>query len=315
MPNFDDRVTRELHRAARPPAVDIEGVAADVSRRRYRRATHRRAGAVAAALGMLIAVSVGLWAVQSPGETGDIPGSSPSATPSPSLEPSTPGQDLGLGFDVCVFDRLRNVAFQEGIDGTAWTAAPIIKGACADVGYQPQADPMVVVDIDGDGIADAYTEMPCRYGCHPSPFGATDLNGDGRNELIVNVQPFSIMDYMVFVITDDDDLVVATVTGDGHATNGFREGQPTVFSSGGDEGNAESVRCTGWPGPDTQITQTTSYHPVDSPDPTEVGVTSLRLTGTTFMVVSREDLRVPPGQNYTGHSTEPACGLDWYRNL
>ncbi len=177
-------------------------------------------------------------------------------------------------------------------------------------GYEPEANPFVAVDIDGDGDADASAEMPCPDGWNNSPAGTTDLNGDGINEILVNMQPFSMMDYQVFVLTPERTLTVAMVSGDGHIEADFEAGKPAVFSSGGDEGNAESVRCDGWPGTGTQITQTTSFHAVDTAEPT-VHVTTLELRGANFVVVdSRDQELADPPRNL--HTVEPACGYDWY---
>lgn len=185
----------------------------------------------------------------------------------------------------------------------------MIDDRCADVGTA-EASPLIAIDLDGDRAADASAEMPCPFGCDPTPSGTTDLDGDGVHEILVNVQPFSIMDYQVFVVTPGEGLTVATVGGDGHVENGFDPGSAAVFSAGGDEGNSESVRCEGWPGADARIIQTTSFRPVDSDAPAEVHVTTLQLRGDTFIVLERIDFESEdPGDP---HAFDPACGYDWY---
>jgi hypothetical protein len=214
---------------------------------------------------------------------------------------------------VCVLAREEGFEVEPGITSTVWTARRVVGDHCADIGYEPEANPLVILDLDGDGSADAFAEAPCPDGCDPSPAGATDLNGDGVNEIIVAMQPFSIMDYQVFVLTPERTLTVAEVSGEGHIEADFEAGKAAVFSSGGDEGNAASVRCENWPGPDTGIIQTTSFHAVDTPEPTQIHVTTLQLQGTAFVVVDRRDDEVaeaPPGL----HTQAPACGFDWYLN-
>lgn len=233
--------------------------------------------------------------------------------PTRSVDVAVPaaGTDLGLGFRVCVIGQM-NAVFEEGVRGHVWTASRAVDGECAALGDGTTEDPLVIADVDGDGLADAFTPMRCRYGCTPYPTDTTDLNGDARSELIVNVQPFSIMDYQVFVLTDDGRLAAASVGGDGHPANGFDPGRPAVFTSGGDEGSAGSIRCANWPGPGTQLTQTNTYHPVDSPKPTEVHVTTLILIDDNFLVMGRDDYELDPDVPFTGHTQDPACGIDWY---
>lgn len=326
MPGFDDRLTRELERVARPAAPDQGALFDDVTRRRAKWRARRRAGQVALVAVVLAGTAGGYIGLQrafeGPGQPAATPtappGSvapTPSAEPSPSAEPTpepSVGRDLGLGFTVCVIARLDGVQFQEGATGNAWTAARVIDGKCADFGYEPDADPLVIVDVDGDGVADAFTKMPCEHGCDPSPVDSTDLNGDGRNELIVNMQPFSVMSYMLFVLTDDGSLVVARAGGDGPSASGFTAGRPAVFAGGGDEGYASSVSCANWPGPGTQITQTDTYRPIDVPEKgTQVSVTTVLLVGTTFEILGSDSYELAPDVKFDGHSNTPACGFDW----
>lgn len=243
------------------------------------------------------------------GTSGPSPSESVTPTPSP---PDV--RDIGIGTDVCDPRRRAGIDFLgDGVLGAAWTGQLALAGGrCPDYPWSENSRWIVAVDVTGDRLADSFTGIRCPYGCDPYPSATTDLNGDGRRELIVNVQPFSIMDYWVFVLTDDGGLAPATVGDAGHPANGFDPGLPAVFTSGGDEGSAGSISCTNWPGPGTRLTQINTYHPVDSPKPMEVHVTTVILVGTTFQVVERDDYELDPDVPFTGHTVKPTCGVDWY---
>lgn len=185
MTRLDDRLRRDLERAARP--ADPAGVYEELIRRRERRRILRRIEATALAVAVVagtIAGTYGLsrvfWAdTTTPGGDGSPSVSTPPTSPRPS-PPRT--SDIGLGFPVC---NLTSVQGQFGEGQRVWRAFVATKRG--DVGPCPnasEADNVVALDVTGDGQAEtAYGPFGCQAGC--SAFAAPDIDGDGTDELLV----------------------------------------------------------------------------------------------------------------------------------
>jgi WD40 repeat protein len=120
------------------------------------------------------------------------PGSVP-----PSPQPSPDVSNIGLGFPVCNVETFKDDFNRDGVVDTAWTATK-----APDAGPCPTFDEsftVVAVDLTGDGVADGSAGLLEHCGmCHP--FAATDLDGDGVDELLVIEQWGSVTEYAVFSI-------------------------------------------------------------------------------------------------------------------
>jgi hypothetical protein len=166
----------------------------------------------------------------------------------PSVSPSplpAEGHDIGLGFNLCHIERLGRIDFLgDGTSGTAWTGTKVrADGTCARAGDGRYG---VAADLDGDGIADSWSGETIEYCGSCEPFKGVDLNGDGREELIVVLQYFSIMQYGVYTVIDADGgarLVPFRVGDPGHPGHGLDPGKPFTFWVGGDAGSSDFFYC------------------------------------------------------------------------
>ncbi len=128
------------------------------------------------------------------------PESSPSeATPTDTASPvgQSPGQDIGLGFNLCQLESLQGIDFLgNGANGTAWVGTRLAEnGSCPPL-YEGES--IVAVDVDGDGSAESWAGPLARcVAC--SPFDVTDLNADGVLELVVTLQYSSVIEYTLFL--------------------------------------------------------------------------------------------------------------------
>jgi Tol biopolymer transport system component len=236
----------------------------------------------------------------------------PTPPPSPSLEPDPNSRDVGLGFPVCNMSRARG-----DFDGDGQIDLAFVATKLSDTGPCDALDAfnVVAMDLDADGMADVSygpLEIECAIEC--SAFDATDLDGNGTDELVV-ASHFSIMDYSLFSLHLNGELRIEPilVADPGHRPAGIRGGEPLRIDAGGDEGYSSSIRCEGYPAAPV-IVWAWSSGPVDAAGPTEVHETRLRLKADGLVhVVGTNDYTVPAGQP-TGleHPTAPACGVDWH---
>lgn len=120
-------------------------------------------------------------------------------TTSPALaEPE--GVDIRLEFRLCDVQRLGGIDFfGDGNRGVAWTGSPLKESGRCSKAYD--AKHVVAVDLDGNGSADSWTELPHCTGCEP--YDATDLGGDGTRELVVLLQYGSTPQYGVFDVVPE----------------------------------------------------------------------------------------------------------------
>jgi hypothetical protein len=323
MPGFDDRLTRELERVASPEPPPPE-LFREVDRRRGRRALVRKAQAAGLAIVVLLGTGGGVVALNHVFRTGgSAPGTSvtPVVTPETSAEPTQEptkdtGRDIGLDFNVCSPNWLGGMDFAgDGTHGGAWTAV-LLKddGTCPR--FAKPNNYLLAVDYTGDRLADSWLDLPfdCYVGC--APFDATDLDGDGSEELVVTSY-FSIMDYYLFSVRPNPvgELQVEPilVADPGHEPAGITAGLPLRIDAGGDEGYGSSITCEGYPSAPV-IVWSSSYAPVESNVPKEVHVTRIQLQSDgLFHVVGTNDYTVPAGEpSGINNETGPACGVDWH---
>jgi hypothetical protein len=236
------------------------------------------------------------------------------ATPSP---PGSEGQDIGLERNVCEATRLGDLNLvADGFSDTAWTGYLAgDDGSCTRAEYSKISPWIAAVDLDGDGAADTFTDLPdlCEY--QPcSPFDATDLDADGDDELVV-IATFSILDHLYLSAERTDDgysIRVLEVAEPGHTPALLPPGEPLITSAAGDAGYSAWIRCEGYP-EDPILVQTWASAIIDSEEPTEWHETKLELREDgRFHVVATNDLSLPPDQTPDWIlSTDPACGVDF----
>jgi hypothetical protein len=176
-------------------------------------------------------------------EDGDGSASPNPPTPSPTWQEA---DDIGLGKRWCEMQALEDLdLLGDGIPSTAWTGYPVNgEGRCPrNPGWQ------VAVDVTGDGSADAAWGPieSCRYtGC--APLGATDLDADGDQELVIHTL-FSIIDHVYFSVRPGNEVPYVIepilVAEPGHPAAGIQPGAPLITSAAGDAGYAGWIRCEG----------------------------------------------------------------------
>lgn len=245
-------------------------------------------------------------------------GSSP-PSPQPTTAPIPEGEDVGLGFNLCHSNRLGGIDFlgRGAGGGFAWVGVPTKDdGTCpanARVGAY-----VVVADIEGDGRADMWSDLPWRCYTLCAPYAATDLDGDGAEELVV-VDYFSIMNYYVMRVEEYPsggmDIRAVFVAEPGHPPADLQAGEPLRIDAGGDEGYGSSITCEGFPDSPV-IVWSWAWSPVESEQPKEVHITRLQLQADgLFHVIGTNDYTVPWNEpTGIGDETAPACGVDWHPN-
>lgn len=321
MSRFDDRLTRELERAARP--VEPAGALEEIDRRRGRRVVVRRAqtGLLAA---VVFAVSIGGVAVLNRAFRGDVGVGTATDKPEPTTtvpEPTTTptsdqvgGQDIGLGFNLCNLESLSGIDFLgDGANGTAWVGTRLATDGSCPSSYEGRS--IVAADVDGDGSAESWAGplAPC-YVCRP--FDTTDLNADGVLELVVWLQSDVFAEYRVFSLQPvpgdgPPELRQSTVAEPGLLPD-FRPGKPVSLWAGGDAGVGDYISCEGYPAHPVLIF-TESVSVIDGPKSSQVTVVRLALRADGTMEVIGSDSYTDPGTNdapdyaFTGS----ACGVEF----
>lgn len=124
---------------------------------------------------------------------------SPTEAPSPSqtVSPKRQGLDIGLDFLLCDAASLGGVdLLGDGTDGTASTGTKARPDGTCPPGGTDTA--VVAYDSSGDGRADIFDQYGMAYCIGCEPFGTTDLNGDGIDELVVLSQGGTEIQYELF---------------------------------------------------------------------------------------------------------------------
>ncbi|MBA3363526.1 MAG: PD40 domain-containing protein [Actinobacteria bacterium] len=237
-------------------------------------------------------------------------------TPEPSPEPSTSPEDervmveIGLPYRLCDATRLDGIDWLgDGTHGTAWVGTRALPdGSCpdgSDDGYG------VAADFQGDGVADSWSGETIEHCLGCEPFEAVDLNGDGRDELIVVLQYFSIMQYGVYTTLPVDgttEVVAFRTGGPGHPQHALPEGEPFTFRVGGDAGSRDWLWCENLP----ELRLTGTFSQVDGAPDAETTIHETHvslgrdgiahiLDAETFVVVGEVDLQYA--------TSKPDCGL------
>jgi Tol biopolymer transport system component len=231
------------------------------------------------------------------------------------------GVDVGLETRLCDVQRLGGIEFfADGPRGVAWTGSPVkTNGRCPRAFDAPH---IVAVDVDGDGSADSWTDLPVCTGCEP--YDATDLGGDGTKELLVLLQSGSTPEYAIYDVVPTGfpraagvyPIVVDTPAA---PAAGLRPGEIARFWAGGDEGFSAAIACERYPSaPILVVTWSLFSVPEAEGDPTateEFHLTRLRLvedpSSASFEVVSTSSEDRPIDAELPFEQPDRACGVDW----
>jgi hypothetical protein len=240
----------------------------------------------------------------------------PSVSPQPSVSGKTEGNNIGLGFNLCHDERLGGIDFLgDGTSGTAWIGVPTDDdGTCPRYGQPGRY--VVAEDHTADGIADSWLNLPWSCDVDCVPYDATDLDGDGSDELIV-ASYFSIMDYHVMAVKPDASgvlrIVPLLVAEPGHPPAGLTAGEPLRIDAGGDAGYGSAIWCDNYPS-DPVIVWAWVLGVVDGNQPSEVHITRLQVRSDGLVhVVGTNDYTISATENWGyGNRTEPACGVDFH---
>jgi WD40-like Beta Propeller Repeat len=235
----------------------------------------------------------------------------PQPQPDPSGSPSSDetGTDIGLDFRLCHVERLGGVdLLGEGISGTAWTGAKVRKdGTCPGAFDTPF---VVALDHTGDGRADGYDQysIPSCVDCRP--FGTTDINADGHEELVVLLQSGTEAQYLLMQADIREGGVwfgPVFVTGPGDPDWGFDSDDTFTFWAGGDEGRSEFVECVGTH--PTILVLTQRRTPIDG-NSIAIHETRVQLSdgGDGATVVGTDETSVRSGDPIPSENTGPTCG-------
>ena len=244
-------------------------------------------------------------------------GSEPQPSPEPTMspDPEPEGKDVGLGFNLCDSQRLGGIDFLgDGTEGAAWIGfATRDDGTCPRFGLPGKY--VVAADHTGDGDADSWLDLPWKCYVQCALHDATDLDGNGSDELVV-ASYFSIMDYYVMTLVPGAkgqlQIRPILVAEPGHEPAGLVAGEPLRIDAGGDAGYGSQIECEGYPDAPVLV-WSWSNHPVDSARPREVHITRLQFQADgRFHVIGTNDYSVPADQpSGIQEWTDPACGVDW----
>jgi hypothetical protein len=166
------------------------------------------------------------------------------------------------------------------------------------------------VDVDGDGVAEGWTDPigpnVCWVGCGLA--GVSDLDADGTDELVLLLEGAAIAS---FGVADVNAHARPELVGyvDGEAPQGVPGDGPVKLVSGGDEADAYAFSCTvGADGP--VIRQEAVTGVVEQPElGATVTIAELVLTNDGFVVV-RDDLVTGVTQPPTLSWPSSLCDLE-----
>jgi hypothetical protein len=313
----DDRVRRGFEELT--PA-DPSGAYERIVEKKVRRRILRRAEMGILAIVVVLGSVTSLVVLVRAFEGGTTPGarsatSSVVAPTTPDTPSPGPGQSIGLADNLCDVRTLRHVdVLGDGVDGTAWTGAPLTAAGCP---RQERHVYVVAVDVTGDGRADDVWGT-LRYCFECEPYAVAELDGDGDQELIVRESGGTTPWYDVFDVREVDErprLHPVVVQSPGDAEAGFPAGKILSVTVGGDEGFSGNVACEGDPARPTLVSAWT-WGPVDGPgSETETAhVAVIVVQGGTARVVQSRTATQPSSDDLP-HSFPGgyrSCGIDWY---
>lgn len=240
-------------------------------------------------------------------------------TPEPEQSPSTDtGRDIGLGVPMCDVEILESIDWDRtGVDGTAWTGAPVDEdGRCSSsAGVQH----VVAVDRDGDGIAEQGSTSTLRSCLLCRPFDTVDLNDDGVLELVVLEEASSTPTYSVYEVNRPGSerspgVYPIIVVAPGAPAMNLDKNEAVRFTVGGDEGFSGSMECEDAGAGAPTLRYTWVRGAVDADTDLRVDITRLSFgEDGVFHIESVDRFSVPRNPEPTELTpTEPACGVDFH---
>ena len=249
MPPIEERLERDLERAARPAEPDPGATFRDVTRRRVRRTTVRKVQTVALVAVVLLG-TVGTFAVLQRNFTGaDQPaGGGSASTPSPSTAmpafapiaiPSDPTKVFmvdGLSsFPVCGGSMIEG-----NFLGTGPTYAYVFRKA-SDAGCDTDTWVVAIqVPKDAAGTSTTFVEggpLDCQDPAACFVWANPDVNGDGQDEIAIVTETGAS--------TTSFELYAAKHTATGWGLNPYTgdDGMPLRFEEGGSVTHQASTYC------------------------------------------------------------------------
>jgi hypothetical protein len=198
MPGIDERLERDLERAARPAAPNPGATLDDVTRRRARRTTARKTQTLALVVVVLVGTAAGFLALQRNFTGAEKPATGSTPTPSPSTtapafapiaipdDPTKVFSVEGLAFSVC-----RGSMIEGNFLGTGPTYAYVFTKA-SDAGCLPgEGISVVAVQVPNDAAGTSATLVSGGpLDCQVDPptcfvWGNPDIDGDGQDEIAI----------------------------------------------------------------------------------------------------------------------------------
>ena len=247
-----------------------------------------------------------------------VSGSMPSpASPEPGVVTEV-GRDIGLGVLMCDLEVLEGIDWDgTGIDGAAWTGAPVDEdGRCSS---STDVQHVVAVDRDGDGIAEQASTSTLRSCLLCRLFDTVDLNGDGVLELVVLEEASSTPIYSIFEVNRPGSeralgVYPIIVIAPGAPVMNLDAGEAVRFTVGGDEGFSGSIVCEDAGAGAPILRYTWVRGEVDADTELTVDITRLWFgEDDVFHIESVDHFSVPRNPEPTElRSTEPACGVDFH---
>ena len=235
-----------------------------------------------------------------------------------SVTPAPDGVDIGLGVAMCDVESLESIDWDgTGIDGAAWTGAPVDEdGRCSS---SARVQHVVAVDRDGDGIAEQGSTSTLRSCLLCRPFDTVDLNDDGVLELVVLEEASSTPTYSTFEVNRPgseraDGVYPIIVVAPGAPAMNLNANGAVRFTVGGDEGFSGSIGCENAGSGAPILRYTWVRGAVDADTELRVDITRLSFgEDGVFHIESVDRFNVPRNPEPTDlKSTEPACGVDFH---
>jgi Tol biopolymer transport system component len=235
------------------------------------------------------------------------PSPSPSATASPTVEPSPEDPritDVGLGLRLCDVSSLRGTFLDAYPDSTAFVGAePTPSGRCR---LTEEMFGVIAIDLSGDGVADIASEpFSCQTQC--GAFAAPDVDGDGIDEILAINVGFSVVGLRLFDVVPNEDapaIVPVMVEPPGDAVlgyQGFDGSGPPQFWIGGDGFGGDALRCETEDGRRLLVSSTAQMVPPDSPDSVwEVHETTFVLEDVVLRVIGARDYEAADPSAFMG---------------
>ena len=235
-----------------------------------------------------------------------------------SVAPDPDGVDIGIGVRMCDVEVLDGIDWDgTGIDGSAWTGAPVDEdGRCSS---SIDVQHIVAVDRDGDGIAERGSTSTLRSCLLCGPFDTVDLNDDGVLELVVLEEASSTPTYAVFEVNRPGSerspgVYPIIIVGPGAPRMNLDVNEAVRFTVGGDEGFSGSIECEDAGAGSPILRYTWVRGAVDADTELAVDITRLWFgEDGVFHIESVDRFSVPRNPEPTDlKSTEPACGVDFH---